>query len=97
MFTISESFRGQHEDYITLPAIKTFVNDNKLSSTYKSREELLNIIEQYARESYLNQEYVMNWIDTVLQEGIREIHLYHFQIEPETKIVLSKKDNVKST
>lgn len=93
MFTISESFKGQHEDYITLPAIKTFIKDNKLSSTSKSREELLNIIEQYARENYSNQEYVMNWIDTVLQEGIREIHLYHFQIKPETKIVLSKKDS----
>lgn len=93
MFTISESFKGQHEDYITLPTIKTFVKDNKLSSTSKNREELLNIIEQYARNNSSNQERVMNWIDTVLQEGIREIHLYHFQIKPETKIVLSKKDS----
>ena len=89
MFTIPSSYRDNYEDYITLPVIKKFINANHVCNLSQSREALLIEIEKYADSSNENEEQVLNWLDDVLQEGIREAYLYIFEMEQGIKILMN--------
>ncbi len=89
MFTIPSSYRDNYEDYITIPVIKKFVNANHICKLTQSRDFLLSEIEKYASIDKKNEEQVLNWLDDILQEGIRELYLYNYEMEQGIKTLMS--------
>ncbi len=76
MFAIPNTYKENNEDYITLPVIIKFLKDHNITTkSSDNREKLINYIEEYANISEENKNVVALWIDNVLQEGIKDIHL----------------------
>lgn len=48
----------------------------------KVKAELVRDIEHYANQSSKNQEDVLEWVDTVLKEGIREVQIRYINYQP---------------
>ena len=83
MFSIPYGFKNEDESYITIPALKRFAKerkDNDLKTTI-DRRQLISDIETYARQSEENLEDVLDWIDHVLIEGIKEVHIKFIDVE----------------
>lgn len=89
MFTIPSSYRNNYENYITLPVIKKFISANHICNLSQSREALLIEIEKYADANKENEEEVLNWLDDVLQEGIKEVYLRIFEMEQGIKTLMN--------
>lgn len=89
MFTIPSSYRDNYEDYITLPVIKKFISENHICNLTQSREILLTAIEKYADICKNNEQQVLNWLDDILQEGIKESYLYIKEMEQSIKIIMN--------
>lgn len=77
MFEIPFTFSEEGEGFITLPALKRFIKEigKKEFKTTEDRSTLLKNIEKYANESTQNKEKVLNWLDSILKEGIKEVHI----------------------
>ena len=76
MLNIPASFKNNNEDYITLPAIINFMKKHKIKGTSRgTREELLDKIIEYGNNNDTNANYVIEWIDYVIQEGIKDVYL----------------------
>lgn len=77
MFTIPYTFANADESYITMPALKRFAKEkrnNELKTTV-DRPQLITDIENYANQSLDNKEVVLEWLDKVLVEGIKEVQI----------------------
>ncbi|MEG0835604.1 MAG: hypothetical protein RR413_09195 [Christensenellaceae bacterium] len=76
MSIIPHCYSGENESYITVPALKSFLKevapDEKLPSI---RQDLVEMVEDYGIISDENCERVHQWLDSVLREGITELHI----------------------
>ena len=95
MLNIPASFGDKNEDYITLPAIRKFMksHDIKSESIYL-REELLNKITEYGNKSDMNAESVLDWIDEVIQEGIKDIYIKFSPVSEKMELMLNNSDKL---
>ncbi len=76
MFKIPASFRDDYENYLVMHSMKNFLLNNEIVPKYTmSRADLINQIEKFANESDENLEIVLDWLDEVLKEGIKHIHI----------------------
>ena len=76
MFKIPASFRDDYENYLVMHSMKNFLLSNGVVPKYTmSRANLVNQIEEFANESDENLEIVLDWLDEVLKEGIKHIHI----------------------
>lgn len=83
MFQIPSSFSNENESYITLPAMKHFAKERRKESlrTTVDRPELIQDIENFANKSQENKEMVLDWLDAVLKEGIKEVQIKYLDLD----------------
>ena len=77
MFNLPDTFREKNEDYIVVNAMKNFIKcrpsiKGKLSD---NRAGLIKSITDYANESDITKEDTLNWIDSVVREGIKDLYI----------------------
>lgn len=77
MFSIPYTFANEEESYITIPALRRFAKENRRYDlrTTVDRPQLMIDIENYANQSTENKEVVLDWLDQVLVEGIKEVQI----------------------
>lgn len=77
MFSIPYTFANEDESYITIPALKRFAREKKKEDlkTTLDRPQLLQDIENYANQSPEKEEEVLDWLDHVLIEGIKDVQI----------------------
>lgn len=77
MFSIPHTFASEDESYITIPALRRFVKEKREVKFRISadRPQLIDDIEKYANQSEEKKEEVLDWLDNVLVEGIKEIQI----------------------
>lgn len=96
MLTIPATYYNDNEDYITLTAIHSFIRSHPAGKfkTSLPRKELLDAIIAFGNQNEANGEAVLNWIDAVLQEGIRDIYLQYAPIPEEMQLLFMSKAGV---
>lgn len=77
MFSVPYTFANEDESYITIPALKRFAREKKNEDlkTPVDRPQLLQDIENYANQSPENEAEVLDWLDQVLVEGIKDVQI----------------------
>lgn len=77
MFSIPHIFANENESYITIPALKRFAKEKRKENlkTTVNRPQLLQDIENYANQSLEKKEEVLDWLDQVLIEGIKDVQI----------------------
>lgn len=77
MFSIPYTFASEDESYITIPALRRFAKEKREENFRISadRPQLIEDIENYANQSEEKKEEVLDWLDKVLVEGIKEIQI----------------------
>ena len=77
MFSVTYTFANEDESYITIPALKRFAREKKNEDlkTTVDRPQLLQDIENYANQSPENEAEVLDWLDQVLVEGIKDVQI----------------------
>ncbi len=89
------------EEYITLPALKSFVKANGIpapkesESSNANKAAYINAVSCFADISSENQENVLNWIDSVVKEGIKEIQIENVPLKPEMELLFTNKSSVR--
>lgn len=93
MKVIPDIFSDESEGYITLPALKKFAKEKSKSDlrTTVNRPEIIADINSYAIASERNKKIVLNWIDSVLKEGIKDLYIKRLNLSEE-QIVYLKDD-----
>jgi hypothetical protein len=89
MSIIPHCFSHESETYITIPALKTFLRESDYDQSLPNiRQDLFEAVEAYGAASDSNKERVLQWLDTVLREGITELHIntLDFDMETQTKL-----------
>ena len=86
MFSVPYTFANEDESYITIPALKRFAREKKNEDlkTTVDRPQLLQDIENYANQSPENEAEVLDWLDQVLVEGIKDVQIKLIDDEPFT-------------
>lgn len=85
MFELPITFKDENESYITMIALKNFSKKKGLR-TNDLRNELIDGVINFANSSPENEEEVLEWIDHVTKEGIKDIwlkkiNLYHNTVQ----------------
>lgn len=77
MFSVPYTFANEDESYITMPALKRFAKEKKKEDlkTTVDRLQLIQDIENYANQSLEKEEEVLDWLDQVLVEGIKDVQV----------------------
>lgn len=77
MFSVPYTFANEDESYITIPALKRFAREKRKEDlkTTVDRPQLLQDIENYANQSPEKEEEVLDWLDQVLVEGIKDVQI----------------------
>lgn len=77
MFSVPYTFANEDESYITIPALKRFAREKKNEDlkTTVDRPQLLQDIENYANQLPENEAEVLDWLDQVLVEGIKDVQI----------------------
>ena len=77
MFSIPYTFASEDESYITMPALRRFAKEKCKENfrTTADRPQMIDDIEKYANQSKEKEEEVLDWLDRVLVEGIKEIQI----------------------
>lgn len=77
MFSVPYTFANEDESYITVPALKRFAREKKKEDlkTTVDRPQLIQDIENYANQSPEKEEEVLEWLDQVLVEGIKDVQI----------------------
>lgn len=77
MFSIPHTFVNEDESYITIPALRRFAKEKRKEDlkTTVDRPQLVEDIEKYANQSIEKKEMVLDWLDQVLIEGIKEVQI----------------------
>lgn len=77
MFSIPYTFANEDESYIALPALKRFAKEKKKEDlkTTVDRPQLIQDVERYANQSPEKEEEVLDWLDQVLIEGIKDVQI----------------------
>ncbi|MGE9941083.1 hypothetical protein ACQRBH_05870 [Bariatricus sp. SGI.161] len=77
MFVLPDTFKESNEDYIVVNAMKRFIKCRpdikcKLGD---SRQVLLNAIVKYANSTKNAEEDTLQWVDSVVKEGIKDLYI----------------------
>ena len=77
MFSIPYTFANEDESYITMPALRRFAKEKRQYNfrTTADRPQLIDDIENYACQSVEKEEEVLDWLDQVLIEGIKDLQI----------------------
>lgn len=77
MFSVPHTFANEDESYITIPVLKKFAKERKKEDlkTTVDRPQLLQDIENYANQSPEKENEVLDWLDQVLIEGIKDVQI----------------------
>ena len=96
MFSIPYTFVNEDESYITIPALKRFAREKKKEDlkTTVDRPQLLQDIENYANQSIEKEEEVLDWLDQVLVEGIKDVQIKLIDDESFTTSFISQDEFV---
>lgn len=91
MFSIPQVFANEDESYITLPALKRFAKEKRQSDlkTTVDRAELIRDIEKFAQASPDNEEAVLEWLDQVVVEGIKDVQIKCINPESITELLFN--------
>ena len=87
MFSIPHTFANEDESYITIPALRRFAKEKGKEDlkTTVDRPQLIENIEKYADQSGEKKEEVLDWLDQVLVEGIKDVQIKYlddtFQVD----------------
>ena len=93
MLIVPEIYMDKNAKYLTEPVIKSFMSEHDIPySSSAVRSEWLTCIINFGNESDSNKATVLNWIDDVALEGIREIHVKYFPIKQESKALLENEE-----
>lgn len=81
MFSIPHTFASEDENYITMPALRRFAKEKRKEDlkTTVDRSQLIKDIESYANQSEENKEIVLDWLDQVLIEGIKDTQIKYLE------------------
>lgn len=84
MFSWNDTFKSESTQYFTILPLRKFAKEhkNKYLKTNAGRLELLSAIEKFANESEANEEIVLDWIDTSMKEGRREVYIQRYDDNP---------------
>lgn len=85
---------NSNEEYITLPALKTFTKSrgivvSKEAETSRNKAAYIAAISEYADKSPENYEVVVEWIDDVVKEGIKEIRISNVPLSGEGEFLFA--------
>lgn len=77
MFDLPDTFKEKNEDYIVVNAMKNFIKcrPNVKGKLSDNRAGLINSITDYANKSEVAQEDTLNWVDSVVREGIKDLYV----------------------
>ena len=77
MFSLPDTFKEKNEDYIVVNAMKNFIKcrPNMKCKLRENRAELIKSITDYANKSDVAREETLNWIDSVVREGIKDLYI----------------------
>lgn len=96
MLKIPASFKNNGEDYVTIPTIKNFINKHNINiKGPKLREDCFNKIIEFGNQNDEQAEIVLQWIDGVVQEGIKDIQLIHAPLSEKIKLLASNETKFK--
>lgn len=96
MFSVPYTFANEDESYITMPALKRFAKEKKKEDlkTTVDRPQLIQDIENYANQSLEKEEEVLDWLDQVLVEGIKDVQVKLIDDESFTTSFISQDEFV---
>lgn len=96
MFSVPYTFANEDESYITIPALKRFAREKKNEDlkTTVDRPQLLQDIENYANQSPENEAEVLDWLDQVLVEGIKDVQIKLIDDESFTTLFIDQDEFV---
>lgn len=96
MFSVPYTFANEDESYITIPALKRFAREKKNEDlkTTVDRPQLLQDIENYANQSPENEAEVLDWLDQVLVEGIKDVQIKLIDDESFTTSIIDQDEFV---
>lgn len=99
MFSIPHIFANEEESYITIPALKRFAREkrNEDLKTTVDRPQLIKDIEDYANQSPEKEEEILDWLDQVLVEGIKDVQIKLIDDESFTAFSINHDEMVKET
>lgn len=95
MFDILPAFKNENEGYITIPAMKHFLKSKNLKIG-EDRSDMLTSILEYAYKSQHNENDVLIWLDSVLREGQKEIHVKRIRLNRKTEELFSSDEKVEA-
>lgn len=92
---IPATYYKNNEDYVTIPAIKNFMHNHpdgqfKIS---QPREDLMNQIITYA-EKENKEEIVYDWLDEVIQEGIKDIYIEQAILDEKLRLIFNSEKDI---
>lgn len=91
-----------NEEYITLPSLKMFAKANGIpapkeyDSSNANKAAYIKAISDFADSNETNQETVLNWIDAVVKEGIKEIQIMNVPLKPEMELLFSAESTARN-
>lgn len=96
MFEIPVSFRSENENYITNISLRDFVSSyaRRRIRVSGNRPELINDLCEFADQSPDNRKIVLNWIDTIVKEGIKEVHINFVNVSDETNKIINSNEKI---
>lgn len=91
MFSIPQIFANENESYITIPALKRFAKEQRKNNLKMTgdRAEIMRYIEEYAQMSPENEEIVLEWLDQVIIEGIKDVQIKYLNQEFQTDLLFN--------
>ena len=94
MGIIPEVFSDESEGYITLPALRKFAKEKRRSElkTTVNRPDIIADINTYAGISQENENTVLQWLDSVLKEGIKDIYIKGLDLDEKQYLYLYNDD-----
>ncbi len=90
---IPDCFINDSEEYITIPAMRRFCDQQQIKAGYL-RDEIINSIITFAEESEENLVKFSSWINKVLKEGIKHIYLKEYVIKNQVLLEGLKNPNM---
>lgn len=99
MFGIPNTFLRENEKYITNMSLKDFLSENKNRSSRLSgnRPDLWNEIKQLAEGSEEKREKLLNWVDRITKEGIKDVHIKSVIITQKTEKIIENQSSIDAT
>ena len=84
-----------NEEYVTLPALRTFARANGIPTPKEGESQSANkvayikAISTFGDFSPDNSAIVVDWIDSVIKEGIKDIQIVNVSLRPEMELIFS--------